>query len=99
LTYEVRCHQCNVSFPPETKRCVHCGARTSAQPPPGARLVQVMEGAGEAPGSALERNRRAQEQGELEAEMEGRSPFRFGSTGLWIALALFAGIMRACFGG
>jgi hypothetical protein len=23
--YEVRCANCNTSFPPETKRCIHCG--------------------------------------------------------------------------
>jgi hypothetical protein len=23
--YEVRCPNCNTSFPPEAKRCVHCG--------------------------------------------------------------------------
>jgi hypothetical protein len=23
--YEVRCPSCNTSFPPETKRCIHCG--------------------------------------------------------------------------
>jgi hypothetical protein len=28
--FEVRCPSCNVSFPVGTKRCVHCGARTSS---------------------------------------------------------------------
>ena len=23
--YEVRCENCKTSFPPETKRCIHCG--------------------------------------------------------------------------
>jgi hypothetical protein len=23
--YEVRCASCNTSFPPEAKRCIHCG--------------------------------------------------------------------------
>jgi hypothetical protein len=23
--YEVRCERCRTSFPPETKRCIHCG--------------------------------------------------------------------------
>ncbi len=23
--YEVWCHSCNVTFPPETRRCIHCG--------------------------------------------------------------------------
>ena len=25
--YEIRCDHCNVSFPPETKVCFHCGKR------------------------------------------------------------------------
>lgn len=28
--YEVRCHRCDVSFPVETRRCIHCGGATSA---------------------------------------------------------------------
>lgn len=40
--YEIRCERCNTSFPPETKRCIHCGGPlgtglgrlfTSARPP------------------------------------------------------------------
>lgn len=27
--YEVRCPRCDVSFPVETKTCLHCGGRTS----------------------------------------------------------------------
>jgi hypothetical protein len=23
--YEIRCEKCGTSFPPETKRCIHCG--------------------------------------------------------------------------
>jgi hypothetical protein len=29
--YEVRCPRCDVSFPPETRKCVHCGGRTGRQ--------------------------------------------------------------------
>ena len=25
--YEVRCHRCDCSFAPGTKRCIHCGER------------------------------------------------------------------------
>jgi hypothetical protein len=25
--YEVWCHSCNVTFPPEARQCIHCGAR------------------------------------------------------------------------
>ncbi|MEZ4281989.1 MAG: hypothetical protein R3F21_20490 [Myxococcota bacterium] len=28
--YEVRCPRCDVSFPVETRRCIHCGGPTSA---------------------------------------------------------------------
>ena len=27
--YEVACPTCRVSYPPEQKRCVHCGGRTA----------------------------------------------------------------------
>ena len=27
--YEVWCHHCDVTFPAETRRCLHCGGRTS----------------------------------------------------------------------
>ena len=29
--YEVRCASCNVSFPPGTRRCIHCGGRIGRQ--------------------------------------------------------------------
>lgn len=28
--YEVRCESCRTSFPPETKRCIHCGGPLGA---------------------------------------------------------------------
>jgi len=27
--YEVRCPHCDVSFPPETRKCIHCGGPTA----------------------------------------------------------------------
>ena len=32
--YEVYCYQCNVSAPPEIRRCFHCGGRLSGEPSP-----------------------------------------------------------------
>ncbi len=29
--YEIRCQRCDVSFPPETKVCIHCGERIRPQ--------------------------------------------------------------------
>lgn len=37
-SYEVRCENCNTSFPPETKRCIHCGG------PLGSRLGGLLAG-------------------------------------------------------
>lgn len=34
MIYEVRCERCQTSFAPETRRCLHCGARLK----PGAAL-------------------------------------------------------------
>ncbi len=31
--FEVRCPRCDVSFPPETRRCIHCGGPTSKPGP------------------------------------------------------------------
>ena len=31
--YEVRCENCRTSFPPETKRCIHCGGPIGGGPP------------------------------------------------------------------
>ncbi len=30
--YEVRCENCRTSFPPETKRCIHCGGPIGGGP-------------------------------------------------------------------
>ena len=34
--YEVRCENCRTSFPPETKRCIHCGGLIGGRLPLGA---------------------------------------------------------------
>jgi len=36
--YEVRCENCRTSFPPETKRCIHCGG------PIGGGLGRLLPG-------------------------------------------------------
>ena len=32
-SYEVWCHSCNVTFPPEQKTCIHCGGRLRSESP------------------------------------------------------------------
>jgi hypothetical protein len=36
IIYEVRCYQCETSFAPETRRCVHCGASLAKGRPMGS---------------------------------------------------------------
>ena len=40
IVYEVHCYQCQTSFAPETRRCVHCGAPLEK----GRRMVSAAEG-------------------------------------------------------
>jgi hypothetical protein len=44
--YEVRCHHCDCSFAPGTKRCVHCGERLGGFPA-GLSLARSPGGAHE----------------------------------------------------
>ena len=41
--YEVRCENCRTSFPPETKRCIHCGGAIGGGTP--GWLTSLPEGA------------------------------------------------------
>jgi hypothetical protein len=83
IVYEVRCHQCNTSFAPETRRCVHCGA-------PLARGRQVvLEAGGFDPGRA------AEDQPPEQVELLGRGP----RTAIWVVVALvtaLASVLRNC---
>jgi len=46
--YEVRCERCRTSFPPETKRCFHCGGPLA--PGLGAIFRPAAAGGESAPG-------------------------------------------------
>lgn len=59
--YEVRCENCKTSFPPETKRCIHCGGPLG----PGAGRLFA---SGRAPAGAP-----AEEEAEEEPFQRGRS--------------------------
>jgi hypothetical protein len=37
--YEVLCYHCNVTFPVDAKRCVHCGGRLGARAEGSGRLL------------------------------------------------------------
>jgi hypothetical protein len=86
--YEVRCEQCQTSFAPETRRCVHCGARLAR----GRRVVSTEKGfdpdnppIDQAPG----------EYPPEEGEVLSRGP----RTAIWVVMALLtavASMLRTC---
>lgn len=85
--YEVRCEHCDVSFPPGTRRCIHCGQRIGRpRLLPGAGDIQSFEG-GEPYPEAHERE---------EAEPTGGRGLRIGFTVLWLLLAILSAAVRAC---
>ena len=54
--YEVRCENCRTSFPPEAKRCIHCGGPLGShgarwQPGPGMPPPEGEEDMAGLPGS------------------------------------------------
>ena len=83
IVYEVRCYQCQTSFAPETRRCVHCGAPLEQ----GRRMVAAAEGID--PGPV------AEDQAPEESEVLGKGP----RTAIWVVVALVtavASMLRSC---
>lgn len=109
--YEVRCNPCEVSFPPGTKRCLHCGGRI------GGRLRQappapVMRSQNEPPSDFLAHQADSPPEGrridlsELAADSEDeaqssspRRAIRLGVNVLWILGALVITLAQMCRGG
>jgi len=79
--YEVRCERCRTSFPPETKRCIHCGG------PLGGSLVGWLR-QGAAPGEA-------EPEPDADEEMV-RAPGRNLLWLVTAALAVGFSMLRAC---
>lgn len=86
--FEVYCDRCRVSFPVGTRRCIHCGGRTSAtrshrglRPQP-ADAPEILESEAEA---------------EIDPEIVRRR-FLSPVTLLWIVLIAAGYMYRACAG-
>ena len=83
IIYEVRYHQCETSFAPETRRCIHCGA-------PLARGRRVIAGA-----ERFDPDQVAEDQPEEEGELLSRGP----RMAIWVVVALVtavASVLRSC---
>ena len=93
--FEVYCGRCRVSFPVETRRCVHCGG------PTGPALAAGGLRAGRAPVQAPVRAPAGAGAGaEEEAELETLGKPRAFSplTLVWIVLIVGGYAMRSCSG-
>jgi hypothetical protein len=103
--YEVRCLRCDVSFPVETRRCIHCGGPTSASATPATIAIEStnplpwnrpLETAAGTPGETS-----IPEAGPLELPEE--APTSLGATLLrtfgslfWVIALIGFSIMRSC---
>jgi hypothetical protein len=90
---EVRCPQCDVSFPIGTKRCIHCGGST-VEPEVAAQITAFRSGSNPV---ILAPAPLGESEGGEDAEEEGgkrRSPRSL--TILWILMAVAASIYRTC---
>ena len=103
--YEVRCSGCNVSFPPETRRCMHCGGRTSpGGSPPSPKPAFPIDPAG-----AVASEQAREEEGswltlpDLNDTTDEEPParpgwLRLGGGLVWVVLAILASLGQMCEG-
>jgi hypothetical protein len=91
--YEVYCPRCQVSHPPGTRICLHCGGRTTARGAASGGPHPLRARSGPVPTAGVPP--------EEEEEGVGGAPrgLRIGLTVVWLALAVAASLYRACAGG
>lgn len=101
--YEVRCPSCDVSFPIETKRCVHCGSKTApSQMGPGRYAVgggAPSNAEGESPAWTMvspETDVFAGGVVDEEDETPRRTLVRSAGTLIWVAMLIGFSLLRAC---
>jgi hypothetical protein len=90
--YEVYCPRCQVSHPPGTRICMHCGGRTSARGAAPGEARPLRAGPGPVPTAGAP----PEEEEGTEGAPRG---LRIGLTVVWLALAVAASLYRACAGG
>lgn len=100
--YEVRCNDCNVSFPPGTKTCLHCkgrlGKRRPQAPPAPTMRTQGMpaEASRELEATGFAEQIAAREE---EESSTPRRVIRLGVNLLWILGAIVVTAAQMCRGG
>lgn len=91
-SFEVRCENCDVTFPVGTKQCIHCGGRI------GRPFVfgRGSEAAADELPDFDPLDERAMEQAEEAEDPQRGRGLRFGVTALWLIAALLSALVRAC---
>ena len=110
--YEVWCPACDVSFPPGTKRCLHCGGRTQNERPAADRGASKVfdfgsngigsNGIGSGAEHAAQEGFMEFSGGQpLEAEQESprRRGLRAGMSIVWMVLLAAGYLWQNCVGG
>lgn len=101
--FEVRCPSCDVSFPPATRRCLHCGGRTGparfqvAGLPPELLARDVASGSSES--ASVDEERGPLPIGDPEPRKPAGGWLKAGGSLIWVGLAVVFALMRACGGG
>ncbi len=96
-SYEAYCPSCEVSHPPRTRRCIHCGGEVMAERPPHIGAMRHAEAA-ELP-EFLEPNATPVEGDGDEAPRKAPGGIRVVISLLWIAFAIAISVYRGCQGG
>ena len=100
--FEVRCPSCDVSFPPSTRRCMHCGGRTGpgrAGGSEGPSVVYVEPAEYQEAYSQIDATESSPLPQEEEPRAKGRGRMNAGISVVWILMAVAFSVMRACGGG
>ena len=96
--FEVRCHRCNVSFPPGTKVCLHCGGRTGepAAPVLLSALGALTRADDADAGLPSQDGELAEAPAGDEAEPGRRSLFGTAMSLFWVLLLVAGYLFRSC---
>lgn len=103
--FEVWCSTCRVTFPPESKRCLHCGGRTTvgriAVPDvvTGDAFAFQMPSFGEASSNASPSPPMPPEEFTGEEQPAGRSFLRAGMSVIWMVVLGAGYLWQSCTGG
>jgi hypothetical protein len=107
--YEIRCFDCNVVYPPGTRRCLYCGGRPGSSAASGlsARMPAILRGpagTGDRGQGAADEVHPAFEEMEFDGEVEDEPESRKASIAklmgnlVWIGVLIAVSVYRACAG-